>query len=421
MQLHRVLWPLAAVAVAAVVAPSIASFALTREACAAIDARLPCSLRWVDSPRASAGRELGAVVGAAVRESLPLLYEEENGVGELWELYKTDAAFADLVDRYQAAHRLRFPAETAEGEGFAEAAGITAAQWFMAQAQPELSLEWGLRRRLGDSGAVREGHCSDIGLAQGGERPRAALGHNEDWDAATARAMAMVRTPEWVAYVYPGYLAGTAWAANRWGLVFAMNTVTPLLRPTHRLPGGTPGYAIAFALRSVLGAASVARVVEALGELPTGYGYSLNVLSACEHRVVNIEGWGNSLAVTAVSPGAPGVTRHFNHFMHLNVTQSTAGDTPVRLACSERARFGGPADIRGFLGDYACPLFRTAETTGGDADTMATFVADSEARRVDVWRLPVGCDALLGSGGRCNTSTPERSDTLPWHFVCPAT
>jgi hypothetical protein len=48
----------------------------------------------------------------------------------------------------------------------------------------------------------------------------------------------------------------------------------------------------------------------ALGDY-SGAGYSLNVASPCSGRIANIEGNGDSVAVTMKSASNPGVSMHF--------------------------------------------------------------------------------------------------------------
>lgn len=112
--------------------------------------------------------------------------------------------------------------------------------------------------------------------------------------------MSIVQTPDWWGYMYPGQLAGTSFIVNNNGLSLSMNSLYPTVPgyscdslPKHQ----GISYAFSYSLRSIINATTTDEVVHGLSKFPIFSGYSLNVMSACDQSVANIEGYGDRLTV----------------------------------------------------------------------------------------------------------------------------
>jgi hypothetical protein len=267
-------------------------------------------------------------------------------------------------------------------------------------------------------------HCSDLGLiykdTANNNQPRIIQGHNEDWWSTVAGIMSIIHTPDWWGYIYPGQLPGTSFVVNRHGLSLSMNSLWPLV-PGYSAQSGTDGhgvsYLFSYALRSIVNARSTEEVTAQLAKYPIYSGYSLNVMSACDTSLTNIEGYGNTLGVTTrIGAEQAGPQPHFNNYLSLNVKQDTSEGTSVgRMDCFAHSTFHNREDVRNFLGNLTCPVFFTESNGMDESETLSTWIVDPQEKKCSMYRLPVDCDV---SQSRCYSQDVPNPKVISWDFTC---
>lgn len=428
------------------------------ELCENIDRRLPCSVPELFS-EASYGAEFGDFVGSATAEQTARFYASPVSCPVFKDIYDISDTFRWFIKDYMNAHTALFPGEQAELFAMAAAMDMDPTTVFMQNACPELYLMFGadvnvskypqpinlppipapylylhgssLREKSAQIKATGSHahkvrslgeHCSDVGVIIPETRTSSARvlhGHNEDWWSLVAHEMSIVRTPEWWGYAYPGQLPGSSFFVNSNGLTFSMNSLYPLT-PGYTTESTTSRKAVsvvfAYALRSVMNATSTDAVTKQLSKFPIYSGYSLNVMSACETSITNIEGYGDRISVQSRRGySQAGLLGHFNAYVNSVVNQDDEGTSADRMTCLNKASINSAKDVRNFLGDLDCPVFFTNINGDQHSETMSTFIADPLAGECVRYRLPASCDV---SKSRCTDADYAEPSVYKWEFHC---
>jgi hypothetical protein len=382
--------------------------ALWSPICENIDTRLPCSVPDIET-EATTGESFGAFIGTETAESIKSFYASPDGCPIFEELHAASKSFRRFISEYMDEHDKAFPTEHAEVVAMAEGAGILVSSVFIQNACSELYLLYGEDVQISETPIPlapppifapylypqndhdldmtkhpsttnstylrskqrrRKDHCSDIGLLYASNDESVdcmssnyiVQGHNEDWWSGVADKMSVVHTPAWMGYVYPGQLPGTSFVTSSQGLVLTMNSMYPL-QPGYTHASSSSGrgvaYVFAYPLRQVISSQSTSEVIRVLSSYPVYSGYSLNVMSACDMSLTNIEGYGDRLGVQsrhgnpnpnsagndstitsrrisgtdrmqACSSDSSGVVGHFNSYVNLAVDES-----PGKLLASQ--------------------------------------------------------------------------------------
>jgi hypothetical protein len=352
--------------------------------CENIDRRLPCSVPDI-STTVSTGSSFGHFIGEHTAEAIKSFYASPDGCPVFEELYSVSGSFRRFIDEYMAVHEEAYPTEHEEVVGMAEGAGIAASSVFIQNSCSEMYLLFGEDVKVvaeptpvnpppiyapylfshtsaGTDDATivdnvtdisspsrhsrRKDHCSDIGLIYNSKDEdndcdaadyHIVQGHNEDWWSGVADKMSVVHTPEWMGYAYPGQLPGTSFFTTAKGLAISMNSMYPL-QPgySHKSTSNGKGisYVFAYPLRKAISSNTISEVISTLSQHPVYSGYSLNVMSACDKSLTNVEGYGDRLGVQSrhsssssggsnmCSSDSSGVVGHFNSYINLAVDES---------------------------------------------------------------------------------------------------
>lgn len=339
--------------------------------CENIDNRLPCSVADLTT-EASVGVAFGSFIGSHTSESIKEFYSSQEGCPVFEEIYDASPSFRKFIDDYMTAHSLAFPTEHAEVIAMSQAAHVLSSSVFIQNACSELYLLFGYDIEVStnpvpimpspiyapylvsdkqsetnyhdtvpskDSSRKRHtNHCSDIGLIyslfSNGEKS-VIQGHNEDWWSGVADKMATVTTPEWWGYLYPGQLPGTSFVTTNSGLVLSMNSMYPSIPgySSVSVPSGKGvAYLFSYVLRKAVSSKTTDEVIKTLSHYPIYSGYSLNVMSACDGSLTNIEGYGDRINVQSRhshsswgdSANQDGTIGHFNAYIN-SVVEQEAG------------------------------------------------------------------------------------------------
>lgn len=192
------------------------------------------------------------------------------------------------------------------------------------------------------------------------------------------------------------------------------------------------GYVFAYVLRNIIRSHSTQEVISKLSLHPIYSGYSLNVLSACDTSITNIEGYGDRLAIQTRSGNASGsisansdsTIGHFNAYINSAVKQTPQPTSVKRKACQDHTSFHSPGDVRSFLGDLDCPVFFTDLNGQHGSETLSTWIADPTAGECRRYRLPEVCEKYES---RCTSSNTEETEAhrkymnpvvYDWKFSC---
>jgi hypothetical protein len=423
----------------------------TEKLCKNIDQRLPCSVPDLMSEE-SFGEAFGQFIGASTKDQINLFYNSPDGCPIFQDLYRESPTFSRFINEWFDVHTAHFPETQAELIAMAASAGIPSTTAFMQNACSELYLLFGDDVKVSSSPIpindppiyapylfdnemneivhnststsrlpLRKTHCSDLGLIISDSNGGGIIqGHNEDWWSAVAHWMSMVHTPAWSGYIYPGQLPGTSLVVTAKGLSLTMNSMFPTV-PGYSANSATQKSGVAFSfaypLRSIINASTVDEILNRLSQFPIYSGYSLNVMSACDHSLTNVEGYGNRLNVQSrKSKRQAGVIGHYNAYINSNVAQDADATSTsfVRRECEHKSSFNSAADIRAFLGNLSCPVFYTDLNGDHSSETMATFIIDAAAADYTMYRLPADCDERES---RCYPEV-QNPKTYKWSFEC---
>lgn len=378
-------------------------------------------------------------MGEQVAESAEAFFASDDGCPVFEELYDASNTFRRFINDYMTAHANAFPTEHAELLGMATSMNMSASTVFMQNGCSELYLLFGddvdvtshpvpintppiYAPYLGAPSkhptattTKRKEHCSDLGLIfSTPSGARIVQGHNEDWWSTVADKMSVIHTPQWWGYIYPGNFAGTSLVVSSSGLSFTMNSVYPTVPGYHAdsaVNHTGVAYLFAYSLRAVLNTTSTSQAIALLSKFPIYSGYSLNIMSACDNTLTNIEGYGNRVNVETRSQA--GYLPHFNIYLNTHLPQDVVGTSQERMLCAEKSTFSSPNDVRNFLGNLSCPIFFTASNGLHTSETLSTWILDPVSRSASMYRLPVDCEASLS---RC--SAYPNPVVYDWEYMC---
>jgi hypothetical protein len=354
----------------------LASIAVTAEwnpYCENIDNRLPCSVPALTTGTA-VGVAFGSFIGSQTADSIKEFYSSPDGCPIFEAIYDESPSFRKFIGEYMSAHALAFPTEHAEVMAMAQAANIMSSSVFIQNACSELYMLFGYDAEVSanpvpimptpifapylipdshsktkpEAAKLKDpskkprhrNHCSDIGLIYSisdasNDGNNIIQGHNEDWWSGVADKMSTVTTPEWWGYLYPGQLPGTSFITTSSGLVLSMNSMYPTVPgySSVSIPSGKGvSYLFSYVLRKAVSSRTTEEVIRTLSNFPIYSGYSLNVMSACDGSLTNIEGYGDRISVQSrhgnkkggEDPASQeGTVGHFNAYINSAVEQET--------------------------------------------------------------------------------------------------
>eukprot|EP00762_Andalucia_godoyi_P000789 ANDGO_03900.mRNA.1 hypothetical protein NAEGRDRAFT_82752 len=220
--------------------------------------------------------------------------------------------------------------------------------------------------------------CSDILLS-------GFIGHNEDTRAVVMETAYLLETDEFTAYVYPGFVAGNAWAFNRYGLVMTSDAVFPKAVFAR-------GAARYWVQRDLLSSKSFADVSNKASGLAYGIkpalGFAYNVGFVRQLQTINLEVIPMEHALTVTKCTGDAVF-HFN--MYLYNKEIAQYDDPSSIHRLARAlQFSPPKteyDMLNILSDTQdseYPIFRSSKTPD-TVSTVCTVVFDLQQAKARIW------------------------------------
>jgi len=221
------------------------------------------------------------------------------------------------------------------------------------------------------------------------------FGHNEDDDAENCKLSFMIvasfyANDDWnklqmgvhvdsdiiiTSYVNPGFLLGSTFGFNNYGLAFSGNE----LGPNDITLGGRGNY---FILRDVYSSKSFEMVKSATYVRKRALGFSINVGDLNTKKLYNIEYTNSLIDVLEVI----GNYSHQNIYRHLECDQDTDDSSVHRLKRINQMKLQSLRDIATILGDHndtEYPIYRDGKKPDGYF-TCATslFDLDNEVAKV---------------------------------------
>ncbi|XP_041987165.1 uncharacterized protein LOC121738947 isoform X2 [Aricia agestis] len=207
--------------------------------------------------------------------------------------YKTDAG-RDAYDKTLANMKQRYPYYVKEMQGIADGAKVPFYQLFLLQMDDLIGT-------INDNHIPRNdtGGCSSLAIKT---EDNFILGHTEDAFGETLNhfyiaSVHITPTPEdaaagateerFASLCYAGHLPGYTMGYNNNGLVFSINTLSPMILK----PGNTPRTFITRALLTAKNMADAERILKDEG-LGIGNGFSVNMIwtdEKCQRQIYNVE------------------------------------------------------------------------------------------------------------------------------------
>ncbi|WP_175772528.1 C45 family autoproteolytic acyltransferase/hydolase [Paraburkholderia phenazinium] len=272
-----------------------------------------------------------------------------------------------LVEGLRRAAETHFPSLIAELDGMA--AGL---EWPV-----EDVFLWNCRGELIHN--APDG-CTTLAAVSGNAR---FIAHNEDGDPYLRERCFLVDVqpagkPGFISFYYPGSLPGHTFAANRAGLVQAINNLRI------RVPAvGVPRMILA---RAVLDTRSLDEAVALLRELPRASGFHHTLGCVGDARLLSIEATVQRCSVAAVTPRFG----HANHLIHngcdseAQIVTDSSRDRQARvdaLLPSLRTPVSDDALLRVLLDQAPAglPIFRDDPLDPDDENTLASALFRIEA------------------------------------------
>ena len=275
---------------------------------------------------------------------------------------------APFVQTLRDAAREHCPALLAELDGMAAGLGWAAEDIFL----------WNCRGELIHN--APDGCTTLAGMGGNASNPDTArfIAHNEDGDPYLRDRCPMVDIqssdgPGFVSFYYPGSLPGHTFAANRSGLVQAINNLRI------RTPAaGVPRMLIA---RAVLDAGSLDQALQILRGMPAASGFHHTLGCAGDARLFSVEASAQRCSVQAVKA----LSGHANHMIHpgcgaeAQIVTESSRDRQSRVdallpALAEAGPLQ-PAALLEVLHDRApsgLPIYRDDPHDPDDENTLAT-------------------------------------------------
>ncbi|NML32854.1 peptidase C45 [Paraburkholderia sp. G-4-1-8] len=271
-----------------------------------------------------------------------------------------------FVQALRDAARAHFPALVAELDGIAAGIGWPAEDVFL----------WNCRGELIHN--APDG-CTTLAAIEGDTR---FIAHNEDGDPFLRERCAVVEVqpngrPGFVSFYYPGSLPGHTFAANRAGLVQAINNLRI------RTPAaGVPRMILA---RAVLGATSLDAALQILRDVPAASGFHHTLGCAGDARLFSVEASARRCSVQQVEKRAG----HANHMIHpgceaeAQIVTESSRDRQLRVNALLPALAGNGAlpasallDVLHDRAPSGLPIYRDDPHDPDDENTLATALFD---------------------------------------------
>ena len=265
-----------------------------------------------------------------------------------------------FVQRLREAAQAHFPALLIELDGMAAGLGWSAEDLFL----------WNCRGELIHN--APDG-CTTLAAVEGDAR---FIAHNEDGDPFLGERCALVEIrptgkPGFVSFYYPGSLPGHTFAANRAGVVQAINNLrvrSPVV--------GVPRMILA---RAVLDAGSLDEALQILRTVPAASGFHHTLRCAGDARLFSVEASARRCSVQLVSQ----LAGHANHMIHpgceaeAQIVTDSSRDRQWRVDAlvPALARPLKPAALLDVLHDRApagLPIYRDDPHDPDDENTLAT-------------------------------------------------
>ncbi|MFM0085911.1 C45 family autoproteolytic acyltransferase/hydrolase [Paraburkholderia sediminicola] len=283
-------------------------------------------------------------------------YMEQSNAWRAVQRWRGDPFVQQLRDAAQA----HFPALLVELDGMAVGLGWSAEDLFL----------WNCRGELIHN--APDG-CTTLAAVAGHAR---FIAHNEDGDPFLRERCSLVEVqpagkPGFVSFYYPGSLPGHTFAANRAGLVQAINNLRI------RVPvAGVPRMILS---RAVLDAASLDEALHFLRDTPAASGFHHTLGCAGDERLLSVEASAQRCSVQTVST----IAGHANHLVHPGceaeaqiVTDSSRDrQTRVEHVLPRLASAITPTTLLDVLQDRAAgglPIYRDDPLDPDDENTLAT-------------------------------------------------
>jgi hypothetical protein len=297
------------------------------------------------------GRQLGELARPGFDE-----YMEQSAAWHAVRVWRGHAFVRHLRD----AARAHCPAQLAELDGMAAGLGWPADDVFL----------WNCRGELVHD--TPDG-CTTFAAVHAGET---LIAHNEDGDPFLLGKGLLVDVqpkgkPGFISFHYPGSLPGHTFAANRAGLVQAINNLR-IRRPVT----GVPRMILS---RAVLDASTLDEAVRLLHDTPRASGFHHTLGAMGERGVLSIEATAMRCSIESVAR----VSGHANHMIHpgcdgeAQIVTDSSRDRQARIDVLLQAR-GAPSDGRALvdmLHDKApagLPIYREDPDDPDDENTLAT-------------------------------------------------
>ncbi|SIO69493.1 Acyl-coenzyme A:6-aminopenicillanic acid acyl-transferase [Burkholderia sp. GAS332] len=231
--------------------------------------------------------------------------------------------------------------------------------------------------------------CTTLAAVAGNAR---FIAHNEDGDPFLRERCALVEVqpagkPGFISFYYPGSLPGHTFAANRAGLVQAINNLRI------RVPAaGVPRMILS---RAVLDAASLDEALRILRDTPAASGFHHTLGCAGDGRLLSVEASARRCSVQTVST----IAGHANHLIHpgceaeAQIVTDSSRDRQARVEHLLTTLAGPvtPAALLDVLQDRApsgLPIYRDDPLDPDDENTLATalFNIGSDGVSMAVYR-----------------------------------
>ncbi|SOF01131.1 Acyl-coenzyme A:6-aminopenicillanic acid acyl-transferase [Burkholderia sp. OK233] len=267
-----------------------------------------------------------------------------------------------FVQQLRGAAQAHFPALLVELDGMAAGLGWSAEDLFL----------WNCRGELIHN--APDG-CTTLAAVAGHAR---FIAHNEDGDPFLRERCSLVEVQPagkrgFVSFYYPGSLPGHTFAANRAGLVQAINNL--------RIRVPTAGVPRMILSRAVLDAASLDEALHILRDPPAASGFHHMLGCAGDERLLSVEASAQRCSVQTVSAFAG----HANHLIHpgceaeAQIVTDSSRDRQARVEhlLPRLASPITPAALLEVLQDRApagLPIYRDDPLDPDDENTLATVL-----------------------------------------------
>ncbi|KAH3744680.1 hypothetical protein Pelo_13922 [Pelomyxa schiedti] len=301
----------------------------------------------------SEGYEMGLEFGAAFAPVFKNFLMHDLEVLALIQRYNTDPEFASLIDSIMATQKQFYPVTYEELEGIADGLGVPFEEVAIVNTVGDLVNYW-------DSGSAhrhRGKGCSDATSQYQGESSAWVHGHNEDWNSQVAKLTALIITPEWTSYCYPGELPGTTFSWNKHGIIMSLDLIYPLIDTYNS--GATMG----FVMREVLKSTSLDQAISRATQYNSFYGFNAVISSLCDKRTAIVEAIVDKAAVVSLAqPTAVNASyAHFNLVEYLRADQEDDQYIALKQSCFNETKPHTYDQILAFLGSSAptCPVWAT--------------------------------------------------------------